>query len=235
LVPALVRGLPDRADRPIGGSLINGLKRLEQLSQIDPRASILRWGSYFSDGYKRQLWKKDYRAILNLDRPEEYLVEKFSTAPASSYLDRTLYADNKAYLPGDLLVKADRMNMAHSVEGRSPFLDHELAAWAARLPENMKVRGRQGKYLLRKAFADYLPDEIASRGKQGFGIPVGAWFRGPLRDWTREVLFSSGGAINQWFETAALERFINEHQAGRVDHGKRLWALAVLGLWAENL
>lgn len=235
LLPALVRRLPDRADRPIGGSLVNGLKRLEQLSQIDPRASILRWGSYFSTAYKSNLWKPDYRAMLNLNRPEEYLVEHFSTAPASSYLDRTLYTDNKTYLPGDLLIKADRMNMAHSVEGRSPFLDHELAAWAARLPENMKVRGRQGKYLLRKAFADYLPKEITARGKQGFGIPVGAWFRGPLQDWSRELLLNSDGPMREWFESNAIKQLINEHQSGRIDHGKRLWALAVLGLWTETL
>ena len=235
VIPALVRALPDRADRPIGSSLVNGLKRLEQVGSIDSRASILRWGSYFSNGYKSRIWNPNFLEMLNLDRPEEYLVETFASAPATSFLDRTLYTDNKTYLTGDLLIKSDRMNMAHSVEGRSPFLDHELVSWAARLPEHMKVRGRSGKYLLRKAFADYLPDEITSRGKQGFGIPVGAWFRGPLKDWTREILLSSGGPMSEWFETAALEDLIKEHQTGKVDHGKRLWALAVLGLWSESV
>ncbi|MBW8011850.1 MAG: asparagine synthase (glutamine-hydrolyzing) [Chloroflexi bacterium] len=233
LLPAAAGLLPDRADRPVGGSLINGLKRLGQLTTIDPRASILRWGSYFSPDFKKELWKETYHKTLDLQKSERLLIERFSSAPAASYLDRTLYTDNKTYLPGDLLVKADRMTMAHSLEGRSPFLDHEFAGWAARLPEGLKFRGRQGKYLLRKAFASYLPDEITRRGKQGFGIPLGAWFRGPLYEWSREVLLTLGSYTDEWFERPALERILKEHKSGRVDHGKRLWALVVLGLWAE--
>ena len=187
LVPAFAGLLPDRADRPVGGSLINGLKRLEQLPAIDRRASILRWGSYFSPQYKANMWQADHRDALDLHSPEAYLGAYFDSPYAKSFMDRTLYTDIHSYLPGDLLVKADRMTMAHSVEGRSPFLDHEIMAWAARLPENMKVRGRTGKYLLRKTFADLLPDDITGRGKQGFGIPIGAWLRGPLGDWAREL------------------------------------------------
>jgi asparagine synthase (glutamine-hydrolysing) len=234
MVPALVGLLPDRAERPVGGSLVNGLKRLEEVASVDRRASILRWGSYFSAPLKHALWKAPLRSALDLGRAEAYLLDTYDHACASSFLDRTLYTDVNTYLPGDLLVKADRMTMASSLEGRSPFLDHELAGWAARLPERLKTRRWQGKYLLRKAFAEYLPDEVAGRGKQGFGIPLGPWFRGPLVDWTRQVLFTPGGQMEAWFERTALEQILAEHQAGRVDHGKRLWALVVLALWAEK-
>ncbi|KAA3646291.1 MAG: asparagine synthase (glutamine-hydrolyzing) [Chloroflexi bacterium] len=234
LVPAFANLLPDRADRPVGGSLVNGLKRLEQLPAIDRRASILRWGSYFSPQHRAGLWQSEYQYALDMQGPESYLGTHFDSPYANSFMDRTLYTDIHSYLPGDLLVKADRMTMAHSVEGRSPFLDHEVMAWAARLPENLKVRGRTGKYLLRKTFADLLPDGITGRGKQGFGIPIGAWLRGPLGDWARELLYSSPG-ITTWFRRTAIEELFEQHQKGQYDHGKRLWALACLALWAQPL
>lgn len=234
LAPAIARALPDRADRPVGSSLVNGFKRLEQLTFTDARASILRWGSYFSTPLKAALWQPTIAAQIDLQRPEALLVAKFITAPADAYLDRTLSADVNTYLPGDLLVKADRMTMAHSLEGRSPFLDHELATWAARLPTSTKTRRRTGKYLLRKAFAGYLPKEIAQRGKQGFGIPVGAWLRGPLSGWTRDLLLDPHSQLAAWFERSTLEDILHQHQSGRLDHGKRLWALVSLALWARS-
>ena len=230
IMPACAKLLPDAAARPIGGSVFNGLKRLEQLTQIDSRASLLRWGSYFSPEWKKRLWRQPLQ-----DQAESYLVEQFDSASAQNYLDRTLSVDNHTYLPGDLLIKADRMTMAHSLEGRSPFLDHELASWAARLPEKMKVRGVTGKYLLRVAFADELPSAVGARGKQGFGIPVGAWFRGELSAWTRDVLLQPGTPLQTWFNRPALQEILSEHTSGRADHGKRIYALAMLGLWGRYL
>jgi asparagine synthase (glutamine-hydrolysing) len=231
LIPALTRVFPDRGDKPIGQGIINGLQRLEQVASIDERASILRWGSYFSPTMKAQLWQPSCRGQLAATSAERLLVETFTGAPAQSFLDRTLYTDITHYLPGDLLVKADRMTMAASLEGRSPFLDHELAAWAARLPQDLRVRGWTGKYLLRKAFADQLPPSILERGKQGFGIPVGGWFRGPLADWAREVIVGSNTPLDDWFDRAVLLSILDEHRAGRVDHGKRIYALVMLAKW----
>ncbi|MBM3145378.1 MAG: asparagine synthase (glutamine-hydrolyzing) [Chloroflexi bacterium] len=235
LVPALARLLPNNKDRPVGGNLVDGLKRLEQLVAIDPRASILRWGSYFSPAWNESLWRADFRGLLDDRLAESFLVGKFEEAHAQSFMDRTLYADIHSYLPGDLLVKADRMTMAHSLEGRSPFLDHELAGWAARLPENMKVRGRAGKYLLRKAFARELPPGVHARGKQGFGIPLAGWFRGPLADWAREVILNPQSPLDQWFESHPRQQLLDEHISGRANHGKKIYALVVLGLWGEML
>jgi asparagine synthase (glutamine-hydrolysing) len=230
LVPAVVDRIPDRGDRPVGASLVNGLKRLEQLTEVDRRASLLRWGSYFSPRQRSGLWKQQFRDALDFHRDESLLVSYYDTALAQSGLDRTLYMDIKTYLPGDLLVKADRMSMAASLEGRSPFLDHELMAWAARLPERYKVRGRRGKYLLRKTFRDQLPASVLQHRKQGFGIPVAAWLRGPLREWSHGIIF---GQLGDWFEEDALAQLFSEHDSRRVDHGKRLWALVVLAAWLE--
>ena len=231
VVPFAVRHLPDPGNRPVGHSLLNGLKRLAQLPRIDPRASILRWGSYFAPWQREALWKPEYSAAFAPRQAEAWLVKYYAALDAGDVLDRTLYTDIHTYLPGDLLVKADRMTMAASLEGRSPFLDHELMAWAARLPNHMKVRGLTGKVALRKAFADVLPPEILRRGKQGFGVPLGAWLRGPLLPWARDLLLGSESPLRVWFRGEAVARLLEDHAAGREDHGKRLWALVTLAVW----
>ncbi len=233
LVPSVVARLPDHSNRPVGHSLLNGMKRLAQLPGVDARASILRWGSYFSPAQRAALWREEHRAALPHHPAEALLVEYFTALPAGDLLDRTLYTDVHTYLPGDLLVKADRMTMAVSLEGRSPFLDHELFAWAARLPRRLKVRGLTGKVALRKAFDDLLPAEILRRGKQGFGVPVGTWLRGPLRSWMQDLLLGAGSPLRPWIRQEVTARLIEEHLTGREDHGKRLWALMVWGAWQK--
>ncbi|MEA3349559.1 MAG: asparagine synthase C-terminal domain-containing protein, partial [Chloroflexota bacterium] len=233
LIPTLAGLLPDSEDQPVGRGLINGLKRLEQVASIDPRASILRWGSYFSPDWKARLWRDEYKFQLDDRSAEDFLVETFKAAHAETFTDRTLYTDNHTYLPGDLLVKADRMAMAHSLEGRSPFLDHEIASWAARLPASMKVRGRTGKYLLRKAFTDRLPPSVGGRGKQGFGVPLGSWFRGSLSAWAENILLDSDNYLKLWFNSSVIQTLLDEHKSGKENHGKRIYALVVLGLWDQ--
>ncbi len=231
LVPSIARVLPDNSDRPVGQSFVNGLKRLHQLPEIDSRASILRWGSYFSPKQRSQLWKPEFK--FNADNAQSLLAEKFDSAEGS-FLDKTLYTDLHTYLPGDLLVKTDRMAMAASIEARSPFLDHKMVEWSARVPDQFKIHGRSGKYLLKKTFANELPESIKGRGKQGFGIPLGSWFRGPLYGWAQELLVKNGGSLNQWFDKNAMTVLLDEHRSGRVDHGKRLYALTMLALWRRG-
>jgi asparagine synthase (glutamine-hydrolysing) len=231
LIPSMASLLPDNSNRPVGQSLVNGLKRLHQLPEIDARASILRWGSYFSPRQRAKLWKREFS--FKPDNAQSLLAEKFDSAEGS-FLDKTLYTDLHTYLPGDLLVKADRMAMAASIEPRSPFLDHKMIEWSARVPDHLKVRGRRGKYLLKKAFADYLPENVRKHRKQGFGIPVSAWFRGPLYDWSKELLTANGSSLDPWFERSVINTMFEEHRAGRVDHGKRIYALTMLALWAKG-
>ena len=230
-VPFLAHLLPDTSDRPVGQSLVNGFKRLEQLTEVDPRANILRWSSFFSSRQRAKLWKPEYS--ISPKNAEALLIEQYESAQGS-HLDRTLYTDLHTYLPGDLLVKADRMTMAASLEGRSPFLDHEIVEWSARVPDALMVKERSGKYLLKKAFAAYLPEKVKGRGKQGFGIPVAAWFRGPLVEWSKDLLLTDGCPLHQWFHRDVLATIIEEHRTGRADHGKRLYTLAMLCLWAGS-
>ncbi len=234
MIPSIANRLSAPADRPIGTTWQDGIKRLSSLIDVDPRASILRWGSYFSPQTKRSLWKEPYRSDLQSLHAETYLANLFLSEFADNRLDRTLYEDVNSYLPGDLLVKADRMTMAASLEGRSPLLDHEYFEWAARLPVEYKMHGRKGKYLLRKAFNHLLPEENRNYRKQGFSLPVGAWFKGPLAEWTRGTLLGSDTKLNEWFEGNVIEQILAEHSQGMIDHGKRIWALMVLELWLQQ-
>jgi asparagine synthase (glutamine-hydrolysing) len=131
--------------------------------------------------------------------------------------------DFETYLPGDLLPKSDIASMAHSLELRSPFLDHRVVELGLSLPDRLK----RGKAIVRRAFGDDLPPLVASRGKTGFGVPLAAWFRGELRDLAGDLLLGDRG----WFEQAAVERLLAEHAAGRADNGHRLWTLVMLELW----
>jgi len=236
VVPAMLARWPQLLDRPGEKNWVAGVKRLAQAVRISRKANVLRWGSYFSDTMKDQLWNGDFASELAARGPrtEQWLSEIYDAAHARSPLDRTLYVDTMAYLPGGLLVKADRMTMAHSLEARSPFLDHELQAWAARLPERYKWNGRVHKYLLKRACSKLLPPGVLQRGKQGFGIPLGAWLQGPLRGWARERLLDPRARLFAYLRRDAVSGLLEEHARGRVNHGNRLWALLMLETWLEE-
>src|SRR5205807_6727321 len=121
----------------------------------------------------------DLRALLVERRPGDWLESLFARVRGLDPVDAAMAVDVQSYLPYDLLVKVDITSMANSLEARSPFLDHEVMEFAARLPVHWKLRGRESKYILRRAFPDLLPPENINRPKMGFGVPVGQWFRGP--------------------------------------------------------
>ena len=158
------------------------------------------------------------------------LAQQVRLEPAGHGVAGLQLLDLETYLPGDLLLKADLASMAHSLELRSPFLDHEVVALGLALPESLKTRGREGKVALRRAFAADLPPEVAGRGKTGFGVPLGRWFRSDLRDAAHDLLSSDRG----WFRPETVRRLLEEHESGRADHGHRLWCLLMLELWVRE-
>ena len=157
VAPAIFGVLPEPRQVAIEANWVLGLKRLEQVARVTPKASIVRWGSYFDEAWKDRLYTPERARYMAAIDTAALLGADFDAAHAKSFLDRTLSVDLSHYLCGDILVKADRMTMAHSLEARSPFLDHELLEFVARLPEDLKLKGRQGKVLLRQACADLLP------------------------------------------------------------------------------
>ncbi len=121
--------------------------------------------------------------------------------------------------------------MAHSLELRSPLLDHEVLELGVSLPDSLKVRGLRGKQALRRAYADALPSAVAGRGKTGFGVPIAAWFRGELRELAGDLLLDRQARSRGQLRPAAVERLLADHASGRADHAHRLWCLVMLELW----
>ena len=157
-------------------------------------------------------------------------------ARASAHLDpvsRLQYMDTLQYLPADILVKVDRMSMAHSVEVRSPLLDHTLVEYAATLPVSLKLRGTVGKHVLRSVAARLLPPSVLAKPKQGFGIPKDRWFRTDLRGFAEDVLLDRRSLWRGWVRPDALERMLRHHATGRRDYGEWIWGLLVLEMWSR--
>jgi asparagine synthase (glutamine-hydrolysing) len=154
----------------------------------------------------------------------------YDRADAPALLGRLLYTDTKTYLH-ELLMKQDQMSMAASIESRVPFLDHPLVEWVASLPEAMKLRGVTTKYVLRQAMAGLLPEEILSRKKMGFPVPVGAWLRGPYRHLLDEYVVGERALGRGLFDAAYLRRLVASHVGGERNHDERLWSMINLELW----
>ena len=233
LVPWLADKIPARGDVPVEADWRAGLKRLAQAVSLPRSASLVRWGSYFSPTDRLALLRPEFAKAAGPADSVALYEYTAAAAKAESPLDASLFADAAIYLPGDLLVKADRMAMAHGLEGRSPLLDSELALFAARLPTRLKLRGLTGKYLLRRAFADLLPPGIAWQSKRGFGLPVAGWFRGPLREFASDLLLG-GRVAREVARPEAVVALLDAHVSGRADHGKRLFALVMLELWLRR-
>ena len=139
-------------------------------------------------------------------------------------------ANMRSYLPDDLLIKADRSSMAASLEARAPFLDHELAEFAATIPFNLKLKGSRGKHILKEAARGLLPPEIIDRKKHGFGVPLGAWLRRDMAP-ARDILLSRRARERGLLAMSVVERLLAEHEAGARDHNRQLWVLLTLEEW----
>ena len=181
----------------------------------------------FPVSLREELWTDD--ALAEIGSPRS--AARVLGPPPSAGVAGLQMLDAATYLPGDLLRKADLASMAHSLELRSPFLDHHVLELTLALPDSLKMDGRRGKVALRRAFADLLPPEIAGRGKRGFGVPLASWFRGELQEPARDLLLDARARSRGWFRPRTVERMLADHAAGRADHGHRLWCLVMLELW----
>ena len=187
--------------------------------------------AFFQADERQALYSADVRARIGNGSAEAALasrLRRFAGLPAHG---RMMRLDFETYLPEDVLTKVDRMSMAHSIESRVPLLDNRVIEFAASLPSSLKIRNGQRKRVLKEAVRDLLPDGILERRKHGFGVPLGVWFRGGLSELLSDVLTSPRTRQRGYFESAFVERLIDEHRAGRRDHTLRLWQLMIFELW----
>jgi asparagine synthase (glutamine-hydrolysing) len=180
----------------------------------------------YSAGFKRELQGYNALAVFRAHAKR---------APTDHPLLLAQYLDFKTWLPGDILTKVDRASMAHSLEVRVPLLDHRLVEWASSLPPGLKLRGRTGKYILKKTLEPDLPHDVLYRSKMGFNVPLAAWLRGPLAQRARDALLAGAIAGCGYFEPATLDRLVREHQAGRRDHSATLWSLLMLDAFLRRM
>jgi asparagine synthase (glutamine-hydrolysing) len=228
-------GLAGRVPSPLARSGAAAL-RLLPAARREPRSPLFRVARFLdvaatpsAERYTRlmEVFPLQLRRNLWVDSAQ---ARPALLVPARADITGLQLLDLETYLPGDLLLKADLGSMAHSLELRSPFLDHEVVALGLALPDSLKTRGREGKVALRRAFAAVLPPEVLQRGKTGFGVPLGRWFRSDLRELAHDVLSNDRG----WFRQDAVRRLLGEHESGRADHGHRLWCLLMLELWVRE-
>jgi asparagine synthase (glutamine-hydrolysing) len=203
------------------------------------KATLLSLARDGAEGYARSvgvttpelrwaLFSADAKAALQGHRAEDRYVAAMRDAPARDPLDRAQYADMKLWLPGDILTKSDRTSMAVSLEAREPLLDHRLVEFAARLPVSMRLKGGEGKWLMKRALERYLPRDILYRPKMGFVTPVSDWFRGALAEDAAALARSRVLSQTGWFDLERLGRLAEAHRAGREEHGRTLWQFVML-------
>ncbi|ABC63455.1 XrtA/PEP-CTERM system amidotransferase [Erythrobacter litoralis] len=233
------------------GPILGGLGRIWPKADWAPRplrakSTLQALGATGEEGYARalavtapemrsQLYTDAMERQLDGYRAEQPFVELMRNAPARSGLDRAQYADLKFWLPGDILTKVDRTSMAVSLEAREPLLDHRLVEFAAGLPYGARIKGRQGKWLLKHTMERFLPRDVLYRPKQGFVTPIAEWLRGPLQNEARAIATSATIADTGWFSTSRLKRLTENHISGSADHSRLLWQLLMLDRSIGNL
>lgn len=203
------------------------------------KTTLLSMAGDSAEGYARaigvtppdlraRLYSPEFLRLRGDYRAETLVTDTMRDAPARSGLDRAQYADLKVWLPGDILTKVDRASMAAGLEAREPLLDHRLIEFAATLPESVRLRGKQGKWLLKHTMRRHLPDDILYRQKQGFVTPIQDWFRGPLAGAARAIGASAALGRTGWFDSRRLNALAEAHCAGTADNSRVLWQLLML-------
>jgi asparagine synthase (glutamine-hydrolysing) len=232
VVGPLVGMLPP-SDRKV--SITEKLQRFVAAAERSSDDAHATWRMIFDEDARRRLLAPVAGAIVGAMDPLTPYREAFSRSPARHPLNRLLYVDTRVYLPSDMLVKVDRMTMAHGLEAREPYLDYRLVEFAARVPPRLKLRRfTQKKYLLRQALEGKVPGRALHRKKQGFNIPNGQWMRAGLRDYVDERLSPSRARDIGLLNPAAVAALVDAHMTGRADHSHQLWSLLVLSEWCTQ-
>ncbi len=216
-------------------TLFDRVYRFTQSLAIDYRERYMGFTSYFTNEQKEKLYTDTFKKKIAGANTYSLVAEQFMKSGSKNKTEQAVYADFALYLPEDLLVKVDIASMAVSLEGRSPFLDHEFLELTAQIPFDLKLRGlNHKKYILKKALAHILPHTILHRPKMGFGVPIDVWFRGELREYAEQKLLQ-GHLVSQGLcKKEAIEDILHTHTTTQINFSPHIWALLTLELWFEE-
>jgi asparagine synthase (glutamine-hydrolysing) len=210
-----------------GGSLLKSLS-------FESDYGFFLTNSEVDDHLWARLINEDTRKRISGYNPFDVTRHFYKKADTDDHLSKILYTDLKTYLPGDILVKVDRMSMANSLEVRAPLLDHNVIEFAAGIPSNFKYKGTEKKYILKRAFRKILPEEILNRRKMGFSVPLDSWFRLEIKDLAKHYLLSPDAGLNNFFNPNVVEEIWNHHQSQIRNYGTVLWTLLMFELWFQR-
>lgn len=227
----LVNALPSSEKKK---TKIRDAQRFLISANMDRPMRYFHWMSQIKNKTKAALYTEKFSQTVSRSRPEHFLEQWYAQANGSGVIDSTLLTDQMTYLPNDLLVKVDIASMAVSLEARSPFLDHKMIEFAASLPENLKVNRYKTKYLLKKVAARLVPPEVIYRQKMGFGVPIGRWFRGDLKDLVYSTLLSEKAIGRGIFKAESVKRILDRHVSFEEDASHQIWTLLMLELWFQR-
>jgi asparagine synthase (glutamine-hydrolysing) len=213
--------------------LVARVRRFARAARLPLLARTAQWTGVFYEDVEALLDPGLLARTGAVDR--ELAFRGLPDIDGASPLNQLLAANFHSYLHDDLLVKADRMSMANSLEARAPFLDRTLIEYVAGLPDDMKLRGTVTKAILRDAFDDMLPDAVKRGAKKGFGVPLDGWFRGELADYVRDTLLSPSARLRPYVSQGVVSGLVDAHLAGRANHGHRLWTLMTFERWLALL
>ncbi len=222
----------------IAGALLPEQSKLAKYARLSSQPMEQRYKgiSTYDPYYKSLLYKPEFQQTVAESASQQlagFLENLFKHTKGKDPLSRMLYFDTKTWLVDDLLIKADRMSMAASLELRVPFLDYRLVEFASSIPSKYKIQNGEGKFILKKMMEGILPNEIIYRKKMGFPTPLKRMFQGDLATYARDTLASSSTQITDYFGNAAISKILDEHIAGKVDHHRALWQLIVLEEWMQ--
>ena len=201
----------------------------------DSVAAYLHTVSLLSNEMRAKLFSDDFKNNLQGYNAVEVFRRHAAQCPSKHPLSQIQYLDLKTYLVGDIHTKVDRASMANSLEVRAPLLDHELIEWVTGLDPSYKLRGTQGKYILKKAMEPNLPHDVLYRNKMGFAVPLTEWFRGPLRDRVKDAVLSDSMKQSGIFNMKYINQLVSQHQSGMRDHSAPLWSLLMFNAFQQQV
>ncbi|QBD78394.1 asparagine synthase (glutamine-hydrolyzing) [Ktedonosporobacter rubrisoli] len=230
ILPASIR---DGMLMPMIEHLPYSMRKLKMAARNMSQPAPQRWMSWFgifNGPLKDELLTDTVKARIDLDSSRAFQ-RWLENNPQRDDLSAMLYLDTKIWLPDNLLMKGDKMTMAASLEARIPLLDYKLIEYAASIPSSLKIRSFKAKYMLKRAFADFLPEPILTRKKMGFNVPTGIWFREGQRRIITQLLLSERTRSRGYFNDAYIARMVHDHLEGRTNYQAQLFTLASLELW----